>query len=259
VVATPGTGQLEQAVRLVDEVLGPDHVGSYLHGSAVLAGLRPASDVDILTLAARSLDDAQRRALVAGIMPLSGVRVGARPLELTIVVQSDVRPWRYPPICDFLYGEWLRAEYEAGMVPPREPIATVCLELAVALAADHALAGPPPVLVLDPVPTADLARASVAGIPSLLADLAWDRRNVLLTLARSWFTVATGTIASKDGAADWALARLPEAHRPVLEHARELYLTSGYVDEEWSDELSARVPAHVDEVLRRIQELTPPA
>src|SRR5690348_17070449 len=103
------TEQIDQVVRLVDQVLGPDHIGSYLHGSAVLAGLRPASDVDVLTVAARSLDGVQRRALVSGIMPLSGS--GARPMELTVVVQSDVRQWRYPPICDFLYGEWLRAEY----------------------------------------------------------------------------------------------------------------------------------------------------
>jgi streptomycin 3"-adenylyltransferase len=258
VVAIPGTEQAEQVVRLVDQVLGPDHIGSYLHGSAVLGGLRPASDVDILTVTARSLDDAQRRALVAGIMPLSGARAGRRPVELTIVVQSDIRPWRYPPVCDFLYGEWLRAEYEAGMVPGREPIATVSLELSVARAGDHPFFGPPPAQVLDPVPTADLTRASLAGIPSLLGDLATDRRNVLLAFARIWFTLANGTIATKDAAAAWALTRLPVAHRPVLEYARRLYLTQGYADEEWSDDLSAQVPAHVDEVLRRIGELAPP-
>ena len=40
------------------------------------------------------------------------------------------------------------------------------------------------------------------GVPSLMADLADDTRNVLLTLARIWTTVATGEIRSKDEAAD---------------------------------------------------------
>jgi streptomycin 3"-adenylyltransferase len=247
--------QIDQLVRLVDRVLGSDHIGSYLHGSAVLAGLRPASDVDVLTVAARSLDDARRRALVAGIMPISGARVGARPIELTVVVQGEVRPWQYPPICDFLYGEWLRADYEAGLVPAREPIPTVTLEIAVTLAGDHPLAGPPPGRVLDPVPAADLARASVAGIPALLADVLWDTRNVLLTLARVWFTVATGTIVSKDAAADWALVRLPPGHRPVLDHARRLYLTTPWPDEDWSPDLTAQVAPYVDEVLAQIRAL----
>ena len=42
-----------------------------------------------------------------------------------------------------------------------------------------------------------------------MADLEGDVRNVLLTLARVWFTLETGTIASKDVAADWAITRLP--------------------------------------------------
>ena len=75
----------------------------------------------------------------------------------------------------------------------------------------------------------------------------------MLTLARIWTTVATGEIKSKDAAADWALAHLPPEHRPVLEHARDLYLTRSYAEETWTDELWARVPAHVDAVLLEIK------
>jgi streptomycin 3"-adenylyltransferase len=248
--------QLDALVRLVERVLGPDHLGTYLHGSAVLGGVRPASDVDILTVAARSLDDEQRRALVEGILPLSGAAGTAAPVELIVVVQSQVRPWRYPPVGDFLYGEWLRADYEAGLLPAPEPMPGLALEITVALAGDHPLLGPPAAQVFDPVPVTDLARASVAGIPGLLDDLAGDTRNVLLTLARVWATVATGTIMAKDAAAEWALPQLPPEHRPVLEHARDLYRTTTYADERWTDGLRAQVGPHVDEVLARIDSLT---
>ncbi len=109
--------------------------------------------------------------------------------------------------------------------------------------------------LIDPVPHADLVRASVAGLPELLGDLADDTRNVLLTLARVWATLATGEIMPKDAAADWALARLPAEHRPVLEHARELYRTTRYADERWSPALTARVRPHACEVLARIDRL----
>src|SRR4029079_7843248 len=51
----------------------------------------------------------------------------------------------------------------------------------------------------------------VEGIPGLLADLDGDTGNGNLTLARIWMSLATGTIQTKDAAADWAAARLPVA------------------------------------------------
>ncbi|WP_199815644.1 aminoglycoside adenylyltransferase family protein [Streptomyces griseus] len=247
--------QVQEIVRLVGGVLGQDVIGTYLHGSSVLGGLRPASDVDVLVVSRRRMDEQDRRELLGGLLRISGSRHNARPVEVTVVVQSEVRPWRYPPICDFLYGEWLRAEYEAGEVPRPEPMPDLALLITMALTGDHPLAGPRPAQVLAPVPQADVVRASVAGIPGLLEDLDSDTRNVLLTFARIWTTLATGEIKSKDAAADWALAQLPPEHRAALEHARRLYLDCPYSEESWSDELRARVRPHVARVLAEIDRL----
>ncbi|WP_049575742.1 aminoglycoside adenylyltransferase family protein [Streptomyces sp. SBT349] len=247
--------QTREIVRLVDDVLGPVALGTYLHGSSVLGGLRPASDVDVLVVSRRSMDDRERRALLAGLLVVSGFPPEARPVELTVVVRSEVCPWRFPPTGDFLFGEWLRAGFEAHGPPRPEPMPDLAPLITMALAGNRPLAGPPPARVLDPVPHEDLVRASVAGIPELLGDLDADTRNVLLTLARVWTTLATGEIRPKDAAATWALARLPPEHRPVLEHARELYLTRQYAEESWSDRLRARVRPHVERVLAEIDRL----
>ncbi|MFI1386156.1 nucleotidyltransferase domain-containing protein [Embleya sp. NPDC020886] len=42
---------------------GGDLIGAYLHGSSVLGGLKPASDVDVLLVSRRSMDKRERRAL----------------------------------------------------------------------------------------------------------------------------------------------------------------------------------------------------
>ncbi|THC54891.1 aminoglycoside adenylyltransferase family protein [Streptomyces sp. A1499] len=249
--------QLQAIVELTRGVLGENLMGAYLHGSSVLGGLRPASDVDVLLVSRSSMDEPGRQALLDGLLALSGSRDMARPVELTVVVQSEVRPWRYPPACDFLYGEWLRAEYESGTVPRPEPSSDLALLIAMTLAGDSPLTGPRPAQVLDPVPHSDLVRASVAGVSDLLGDLDGDTRNVLLTFARIWTTLATGRIRPKDVAADWALARLPPEHRPVLEHARQLYLTCHYSQESWSETLRAQVRPHVDHVLAEIDRLIP--
>ncbi|MEU3410335.1 aminoglycoside adenylyltransferase family protein [Streptomyces sp. NPDC006658] len=250
--------QLQEIVRLVGDVLGQDVIGTYLHGSCVLGGLRPASDVDVLVVSRRRMDEQDRRTLLDGLLRISGSRNKARPVELTVVVQSKVRPWRYPPTGDFLYGEWLRADYEAGLVPQPEPMPDLALLITMTLTGDHPLTGPRPAQVLDPVPQADLVRASVAGIPGLLDDLHSDTRNVLLTFARIWTTLATGQIKSKDAAADWALAQLPPGHRSALEYARHLYLNCPYSADSWSDVLQAQVRPHVDHVLTEINRLLTP-
>ena len=75
----------------------------------------------------------------------------------------------------------------------------------------------------------------------------------MLTFARIWATVATGTIWSKDRAADWALARLPEEHRSVLVRARAIYTGEEDPDERW-DDLQAAIRPHVDAVLAEIEQ-----
>ncbi len=206
--------QQREVVHLLREVLGADLLGVYLYGSAVLGGLRPHSDVDVFAVSRRTLRPSERRRLVGGVMEFSGRRAArgpARPVELTIVTQADVRPWRYPPLRDFQYGEWLRDEYRQGMVssPMEDPdLASLITQV---LQRGLALDGPPPDELLDPVPHEDLRRAIVAGVPDLLDELESDTRNVLLTLARIWMTLGTGEITSKDAAAQWAIARLPEA------------------------------------------------
>ncbi|MFC8662320.1 aminoglycoside adenylyltransferase family protein [Streptomyces sp. NPDC057199] len=267
--------QLDQVLHAVLDVLGAEVAGVFLHGSAVLGGLRPDSDLDVFVVARRRMTDRERRDLLQGLLGISGrgARNGepARPVELIVVAQGDVRPWRYPPRCDFLYGEWLREEFERGEVPAPAVMPDLTPLITMVLLGDTPLHGPPPARLLDPVPHDDLRRAIVAGVPELLADLESDTRNVLLTLARVWTTLATGTIASKDAAASWVLDRVPARHRPVLARARSLYLggRDSLADpatpadpadsvepgsESWHGEMP-EVRAHVDLVVRAIEQL----
>ena len=246
--------QLDRMVKLVRNVLGPDLLGVYLFGSAVMGGLRPQSDLDVLAVATRRTTRPERQRLVEGLLPISktgGSPGPGRRVELTILVQSDVRPFRLPTRFDFQFGNWLREEFARGNYEPwpaENPDVAVLITMA--LLADRPLFGPPPAAVLTPVAHDDLVRAIGIEMDGLLADLAWDTRNVLLTLARIWSTVATGAIRSKDAAADWALARLPEEHRAVLERARTIYL--GEHAERW-DDLADRLQAHAEHVAAEIR------
>jgi streptomycin 3"-adenylyltransferase len=249
-----------EVADIVREVLGSALTGAYLHGSAVLGGLRPTSDVDVLAVIDRATTEGERRAIVDRLLEVSGRRARrgpARPVELTVVVSSEVRPWRYPPMVEFQYGEWLRDDYETGLVPFAEPCPDLAPLITMTLAGNHPLLGPPAATVLDPVPIDDVRRAIVAGIPRLFADLDTDTRNVLLTLARIWATLATGQIWPKDAAAEWALQHLPSGQRVLLARARDLYVEG--IDDDpstWAN-LASEARALAATIVSKIAELPP--
>jgi predicted nucleotidyltransferase len=248
--------QRDRVVTLVEQAISDELLGIALHGSAVASGLQPSSDLDVLVVVTRATSPAQKRRLIAGLLPISGSRAAggpARSIELTIVVQSSVRPWRYPPEVDFQYGDWMRTEFEQGdLAPWKAPNPDLAVLLTAALQDSRSLRGRPIVELVDPVPRGDLVRAMVDELPSLLDDLIDDTRNVVLTLARIWTTLETGEIRSKDAAADWVLERLPVEHRAVLERARAAYLGTG--SDRW-DELRPAVSAHATWVATQIRRL----
>jgi predicted nucleotidyltransferase len=236
----------------VRDVFGHELVGAYLHGSAVLGGLRPRSDLDVFLVLRRLSTPAEKRALLDGLLAISSK--GPRPVEVTIVSEPEIRPWSYPPSMDFQYGDWLRTEFESGELEPWPTRVNPDLALLVTMVlnGDRTVLGPAPSEILDPVPRRDLVSAMADGVTGLVESVESDTRNVVLTLARMWCTLATGIVRSKDAAADWALAQLPDDQRPVLEHARAVYV--GDEDEGW-DDLRPRVRPHVDQVVAEIERL----
>jgi predicted nucleotidyltransferase len=250
--------QLGHALAIVQEVLGSDAVGAYLFGSAILGGLRPDSDLDILVVSRRPTTQAEKQRLVHDLMATSGRRTSQgtlRRIELTIVVERDVKPWHYPPSLDFQYGDWLREQFKGGNVEPWPTTLKpdLALLITMVLLADTPVLGPRPSEFFDPVPDQDLLSAMLGDIDRLRGDVNSDTRNVVLTLARIWSTAATGVIRSKDAAAEWVLDRLPEPHRAVLARARAIYL--GDLAERW-DDVQADIASCVDYLIGEIRSIT---
>lgn len=218
--------QARQALRIVRNHLGDRVAGAYLHGSAAMGGLRPQSDIDLLVVVDGPLPYAARRTLVAALMKISAYppQGALRPLELIVFTRDELSRPSYPPRSEFVYGEWLREAFEAGEVPGpgSDPEFTIML----AQARLHAicLAGPAPAALLPHIRQADIRRAIADALPALIATLRGDERNVLLTLARMWHTLATGEIATKDAAAEWAAARLPAGSAAPVRRAGQAYL-----------------------------------
>jgi streptomycin 3"-adenylyltransferase len=243
------SAQLERVHRVLRDSLGEALVGVYLFGSATSSGLKPRSDLDVMVVSCTPMTLDQKAHLISKLLGLS---CDPRHLEVTIVIQSDVRPWRYPPRMELQYGDWWRKEFERGNLQPwEERNPDLASLISMVLDASTVLYGPPPDEVFDRVPRADYTKALHEGIGGLMVDLPSDTTNVVLTLARIWSGLATGGSRSKDAAADWVLPHLPAEHRPVLEEARAIYL--GELQAEPSD-FAVRAQAYAELVIKEIQD-----
>lgn len=226
----PRPREAKDAFDIIARELGESVIGVYLFGSALVGGLRPNSDVDVLAIVSQPPEEPTRRRLVEALMRVSGSPAddgSPRPLEATLLCHQALVPWQYPPRSELVYGEWLRDEFEQGRIPPAATDPDLAVVLTTARRCSLALYGPELAALIAPIPEADLRRAMIDSLPGLVEGLQGDARNVLLTLARIWMTLETGEMAPKDVAATWVLARVPTEHQATMALARRGYLEGG--------------------------------
>ncbi len=229
--------QISECVHVLKHLLGQDLLAIYLYGSAIVGGLQKFSDLDLLVVVGRETTVAERTQLISHLLSISGLYAKSTkpPIEMTIVVQSAVNPWRYPPQFDFQYGEWLRDQFESAHMTPwsSKVMPDLALLITQVLLANRTLLGPSPDKLLCKVPYEDFLAATKSALAGLPAELHSDTRNVLLTTARIWRTVATDTICTKPDAAAWAFSRLPDIYQPVMKRAYAICI--GEEIEHWDD------------------------
>ncbi|GHB50277.1 aminoglycoside nucleotidyltransferase ANT9 [Pseudovibrio japonicus] len=253
----PVPTEAQEACAAVEAVFSNSIVGIYLYGSAVMSSLKPDSDVDVLVALNRKTTFTERKMLAGRLLGISGEIGNSNsiwPLELTIVQVADVVPWRFPPSEEFLYGEWLRHRIVNGLVPEPRSNPDLAILLRKAIESSVALYGDEAAAVFEPISTKDIQFAILASLRDLLEELEGDERNTILTLARMWYTAATGEITSKERAAEWVEKQIGERHAILIREARMAYL--GLIEDEWQskraelENLTSRMKSEIEACLR---------
>ncbi len=177
--------QIDQCLTLIKEIFGQDLLGVYLYGSAVLGGLQKYSDIDLFVVSDRSSTYEEKTKLVTNLRQISGIYMKSTksPIKITIVEKAAINPWHYPPNFDFQYGEYLREQFESGIIEPlsTKEMPDLALLITQVLLASITLFGANPNKLLCNIPYKDFMIATTDALPNLMSELNSDTRNVLLT------------------------------------------------------------------------------
>jgi predicted nucleotidyltransferase len=218
-------------------IFGSDLLGVYLYGSSLVGGLQKYSDIDLFVVTNRATTSKEKSKLITNLLQISGIYMKSSklPIEITIVEKTAINPWQYPPIFDFQYGDWLRKDFKKGIIEPwlTYEMPDLALIVTQVLLKSKTLWGLKAEKLLAQVPYHDFIKAMLHDLNRLATDLEYDTRNVLLTLARIWSTLATDFIRSKAAAADWVINHLPKIYQPVMKRAKSICI--GVENEYWDD------------------------
>jgi predicted nucleotidyltransferase len=219
--------QLERLTSALQATVGEALVGLYVHGSLALGCFNETtSDIDVLGVTERALTEDEKLALVEVFLEIS---LDPYSVEADVVSVVQLQDWRHPSPFELHYSEWRRDRWTAD---PRATLASFPAENAdlaahvtVVRERGIALVGPSAESVFPKVPDADFR-------DSLLRDLEWSRTADpavygILSPCRIWATLGTGELHSKASGARWALSRLPEELRPMVEGALASYNGAG--------------------------------
>ncbi|WP_210140088.1 aminoglycoside nucleotidyltransferase ANT(9), partial [Staphylococcus sp. GDY8P112P] len=204
--------QIDNVLIELKRLFSKDLLGVYLYGSYVKGGLKKDSDVDFLVIINRDMTKEEKRILISKIMPISkeiGEDTSLKYIELTVLNYHENENWSYPPIEEFIYGEWLRGDYLNYFIPEKNNNIDLTILLYQAKLSSISIYGENNINNLIPdVPFIDLQKAIKESSKELIKDFYGDETNVILTLCRMIVTYETGKFYSKDLAGSMIIENL---------------------------------------------------
>ncbi len=213
---------LEEVTERLKELLGPDLVGVYLHGSIVLGDFSEGrSDVDVVAVSSRSLSPEEKKA-IAERLSQGALPCPATGLEFHVLCRGDIAPRKAPPfelhLATSTDGRPDRVVDGHGHPGDSD----LAMHFAVLHGHGRALLGPAADTVFPAIPRGMM-------LDAFRGELEWARENAspsyqVLNACRAWCYLDEGVLCSKTAGGERARERVgdPSTIDAALRHRRGL-------------------------------------
>ena len=221
--------QVQILCEQVQAALGQTLVGIYLHGSLALGGFNvELSDLDLLFVTRQSMAVETKRQLMQLFLQSSQAPC---PLELSVLVFSDIHPFRHPLPFDLHYSEYWRQQTQEDIVngawqhwnDETRADPDLAAHLTIARHRGLTLFGQPAADVLPFVPSQDYLSSLVGDYLDARVVRAQKPVYFILNACRIHAYRSQQLICSKDEEGVYGLQVLPTSFHPLIQHALDLY------------------------------------
>lgn len=222
--------QVEQFVQTTAHLLGENLAAVYLHGSLALGGFNPArSDIDLLIVEREGMVLETKRVFAELVLRTS---LDPIKMELSVLREGDLHPWRHPARFDFHYSEMWREKTNDELAGgawqrwndgdlPRDP--DLAAHITITRKRGLCLMGRPIAEALPDVPRADYLASILYDFDDMAEGIIGDPVYYLLNACRIYAYALEGAILSKDEAGAWAGSCLPPPDAELVRRALAIY------------------------------------
>lgn len=225
--------QVADLLRRLQDSIGSNLSGLYLHGSLAMGCFNPArSDLDLLAVTTEEMAVETKRAVILALLERSRA---PHPIEISFLRHSDLALWRFPTPFDLHYSETWRARYQEELASgawrrwsERERTdSDLAAHITIVRERGVRLFGPDIAGVFPAVPRADYLAAILDDYTTARDRIAQDPVYGILNLCRVYRYLFDGHIDSKEEGGTWALRHVPTTLRPIVQRALTLYSSTG--------------------------------
>lgn len=219
---------LIRAAATIGDALPDGLFALYVHGSLAAGTFRrERSGIDLLAVVSRRLVPSERAQLARNLVLLSDARPVAADIDVAVVREGDVRSYVHPMPIEVRYRADLHELIRRGRIDYERNSHDVTLAGDILSTRERGvvLVGPPAERVFGPVPW----HAYIAGLHEEFLSTGRELTQRPLTAILAACRVLYGTSERemhrlpKDQAAAWALERIPDEFRSVVNDALQLY------------------------------------
>lgn len=225
----PTQEQINTFIDMVKGQLNNNLIGIYLHGSLSMNCFNPErSDIDLIVVIANQIEISKKKKIIEELILQSN---NPHPIEVSFIVQEDLKEWKYPTPYDLHYSEYWRNAYIKELSNGQWALWNNKKDTDSDLAAHFAIieqrgiilhGQPIPEIFLN-VPKEDYTHSILLDFYDAIDGILQKPIYGILNSIRVYAYLIENQILSKEEAGKWALNKLPEQYKQLIGEALNFY------------------------------------
>jgi predicted nucleotidyltransferase len=218
---------LSTIVRSFKKILRGNLVGIYLHGSLAMGCFnRGTSDIDLLVVVNDPLEVKTKKDIIHSTFEIAKMTgIPDKGLEFSVILRTYLEKFVFPTPYELHYSKSWHKSYEDGKIDytKTEKDPDLAAHITVTLNRGVTLFGKRIADIFHPIPEKYYVTSIMYDIQEGKKDILKDPGYYIFSLCRVLYYLEEKVVSSKTEAAKWALTKVPDRFKHVIENASLLY------------------------------------